>query len=321
MSDEQILNIPRELKKIGVSGTVLIQWHGGEPLLVCPDRFERLILKINNNSQGINFLHGVQTNLVVLRQFNKNKRDRWYQVLSKYFDKDLIGVSWDYSIRGINLKSQQNFYNYFEQSFKSLRSSEYFKKGFSPTIIITAAKPFLELNSKLSNGMAFFKWLDYMQLHKIHIEKLTPTGDAIKNWSEIGVSNSEYSKLMGRLYLSYKRYKSLNPSSELAVSPFCDFEDAVKTGKQDNICSSGACQTSMFTFSSKGLVETCTAIAEHNNVSLKYYQQSVKANCIRCEFNHICNGGCPAHNNVVDLSGECSGAKKLLTTIKEVCNA
>jgi radical SAM protein with 4Fe4S-binding SPASM domain len=323
MSDEQILGIPAQLRKAGVSGNVLLQWHGGEPLLINPDRCEKLIKQLNGLGVGFNikFLHGIQTNLVVLNGFSKKKRNEWYQVLSKYFDLDLIGVSWDKAIRGVNLRPQQNFYSHFEQAIDAIRNSHYFKHDFAPVITITAAKPFLKSISNLPDSTIFFKWLKRMQLHKIHIEKLTPTGDAIKNWKEIGVSNLEYSNAMSNLYLAYKRYRGLHPKSQLAISPFCDLEESITTGQQDNICASGACQTSLFTFSSTGMTKTCTAIAQiahHDLLDLKHYQDSVQAHCAHCEFNKICNGGCPAHHTVVDESGECSGAKKLLTTIKQL---
>ncbi len=317
MSDKQILDIPRQLSDAGVTGNVLLQWHGGEPLLIDPTRCERLVIGLNANKQNINFLHGVQTNLVVLRGFSKKKRDKWYQVLSTFFDLDLIGASFDSSIRGINLKSEQ-FYEYFEASIGEIKSNQYFKDDFSPALTITAAKPFLKIVTNFKTSMLFLEWLYLQQLHKVHIEKLTPTGDAIKNWNEIGVSNLEYSKAMGKFYLTYRRYKDLHPESLLAISPFCDFEYAIQCGVQGNICATGACQTSMFTFSSKGMIKTCTAIAGHSEAQLENYQNKVKARCSECEFNNICNGGCPAHHNVIDGSGECSGAYQLLKKIKNI---
>jgi sulfatase maturation enzyme AslB (radical SAM superfamily) len=50
------------------------------------------------------------------------------------------------------------------------------------------------------------------------------------------------------------------------------------------------------------MIKTCTAIAEHNETQLENYQNKVKASCFECEFNPICNGGCPAHGNVIDAS-------------------
>jgi hypothetical protein len=76
----------------------------------------------------------------------------------------------------------------------------------------------------------------------------------------------------------------IHPVSKLAISPFCDLEDAIKTGEQDNVCASGACQTSMFTFSSKDMVKKCTAIAKHSETQLENYQNNVKAGCFECEF-------------------------------------
>ncbi len=317
MSDEQILDIPLQLSSAGVTGNVLLQWHGGEPLLIDPIRCEKLIIGLNANKQNINFLYGVQTNLVVLRGFSKKKRDKWYQVLSTFFDLDLIGVSWDSSIRGINLKPEQ-FYDDFEASIHEIRSSQYFKNDFSPALTITAAKPFLKIVANFKKSALFFEWLGLLKLHKVHIEKLTPTGDAIKNWDEIGVSNLEYSQAMGKFYLAYRRYKDLHPKSRLVISPFCDFEYAIQHGIQGNICATGACKTSMFTFSSKGMIKACTAIVEHSETELENYQKNVKANCFKCEFNNICNGGCPAHNNVIDGSSECSGAYQLLKKIKNI---
>lgn len=319
MSDEQILNVPMQLSNAGVSGNVLLQWHGGEPLLMDPFRCEELVIKLNSLGFGfnINFIHGIQTNLIVLKDFAKKKRNKWYQVLSVFFEQNLIGISWDNSIRGINLKPQQRFYGYFDQSIDALREGQYFKNDFSPVVTITAAKPFLKHVSALDRSLHFLKWLDFKKLNTIHIEKLTPTGDAIKNWGEIGVTNLEYSKAMVKFYLAFKRYKLANPDSRISISPFDDLEQSIKTGEQNNICASGACQTKMFTFSDKGMRKACTAIAEHDASKLKIYQDNVEANCAACKFNHICNGGCPAHNNVVDESGECSGAYKLLEVIEQ----
>jgi sulfatase maturation enzyme AslB (radical SAM superfamily) len=57
MSDEQILDIPLQLSSAGVSGVVLIQWHGGEPLLIDPFRVEELIVELTSivYATGINF--------------------------------------------------------------------------------------------------------------------------------------------------------------------------------------------------------------------------------------------------------------------------
>jgi sulfatase maturation enzyme AslB (radical SAM superfamily) len=49
MSDEQILDIPLQLSSAGVSGDVLLQWHGGEPLLIDPFRVEELIVELVKN--------------------------------------------------------------------------------------------------------------------------------------------------------------------------------------------------------------------------------------------------------------------------------
>jgi len=156
MRDEQIFDIPPSLSASGVSGDVLLQWHGGEPLLIDPIRCERLIAGLNSLGRvyGINFLHGVQTNLVVLESISQKKRDQWYQVLATYFDLDLIGVSWDDSIRGINLV-KTSFYDDFEQGLHRLRASEYFADDFSPTITITAAKPFLKTVANLRRVCSF----------------------------------------------------------------------------------------------------------------------------------------------------------------------
>lgn len=163
MSDEQILSIPRQLSDAGVTANVLLQWHGGEPLLIDPSRCERLIIGLNANKNGINFLHGVQTNLVVLRNFSKKKRDAWYQVLATYFELDLIGVSWDIDIRGVNLV-EGCFYSYFEQGIQGFRKSRHFADGFEPALTITAAKPFLNTAKNFDTSMELFKWLEHISL-------------------------------------------------------------------------------------------------------------------------------------------------------------
>jgi sulfatase maturation enzyme AslB (radical SAM superfamily) len=47
------LDIPRQLSDAGVTGNVLLQWHGGEPLLIDPERCEGLIIGLNANTQGL----------------------------------------------------------------------------------------------------------------------------------------------------------------------------------------------------------------------------------------------------------------------------
>jgi sulfatase maturation enzyme AslB (radical SAM superfamily) len=47
------LDIPRQLSDAGVTGNVLLQWHGGEPLLIDPERCEGLIIGLNANTQII----------------------------------------------------------------------------------------------------------------------------------------------------------------------------------------------------------------------------------------------------------------------------
>ena len=54
MSDEQILDMPMQLSAAGVSGNVLLQWHGGEPLLIDPVRCEKLIVQLNSLGLGFN---------------------------------------------------------------------------------------------------------------------------------------------------------------------------------------------------------------------------------------------------------------------------
>jgi sulfatase maturation enzyme AslB (radical SAM superfamily) len=44
----------------GVTGNVLLQWHGGEPLLIDPERCEGLIVGLNANTQGIKFLQRIE---------------------------------------------------------------------------------------------------------------------------------------------------------------------------------------------------------------------------------------------------------------------
>lgn len=309
MTDEQILAIPHKLSTLNISGTILLQWHGGEPTLASSKRVKNLINLLNKTGLLLNqnFIHGIQTNLVRIERYNTDEKDAWFSLLNTHFDHKYIGVSWDKDIRE---SKSDIFERDFLSGLSSLRDA-FNNPTFSPALTITAAKPFIQWIQK--NPKELITWLQDNNLHRLHIEKLTPSGTALGNWDTVGVTNKEYSNAMSRLYITYKHLKTITPDLPLHISPFDDLVIALKTSIQNNVCYAGGCTTSMHTFSSAGYDNRCTEITGQVSVDNTEYKA---AHCYKCNFNNICNGGCPtANTNNIDQSNECTGSKSLLELI------
>ena len=309
MSDDQVLAIPKKLSDLSISGTILLQWHGGEPTLIPAQRVKKLIILLNKSAKlfNLNFIHGIQTNLVRIQRYPLPQKEAWFDLLNNFFEHKYIGVSWDKDIRE---KDSTIFERDFNLGLSSMRDA--FKNpNFSPALTITATLPFVLWVQNNPNEL--ITWLNKNLITRLHIEKLTPSGTAVENWETIGVSNKQYSDAMSRLFLAYHRIKKINPSINLHISPFDDLILALNGLGQNNVCYAGGCTTSMHTFSSVGYSNRCTAITEEIN---PHNPKEVMEICHNCEFNTICNGGCPATNNSsIDTSSVCSGSKPLLISI------
>lgn len=299
--------------------TILIQLHGGEPTLAGIKRIKTLINLLKGDSTR-NYQFGIQTNLMKIDH-------EWIELYKEHFNSH-IGVSWDYGIR----KLHGSFDEFEKEFWNNLKFTT--ENKISAHLVITTTKPFM--NWVIENSELFFDKLVKNGVESLQLERLTKVGWARENWSYIGLTNLEYSQYLSIFYTLHKIYVE-KTGVNLPITPFDDLEIDIKKmlkGRTDggSGCLSGKCDDKFHTIDANGYKVGCTALnSESDNTSInkdetitvKFFEpeeilearKKRTESCENCTFNRICNTGCLTVTKR-DVSGECSGAKGLLETIK-----
>jgi radical SAM protein with 4Fe4S-binding SPASM domain len=312
-------------KKIPEGSRILVQWHGGEPTLLGHE-FMASAIKTLKQDKRFEWSFGIQTNLTTYD-------NSWAELYKSEFDGE-VGVSWDPKIRLTRGGSDEVARNKkFEDAFwPSLR--QLVSDGLSPYLVVTTTKVLFET---FRNPMEWFDKVTREGVTHGHLERITKTGYARKDWDTLGVSNAEYSHHMSRWYRAYKLWNETNPERRIAMSPFDGLEqETTKLAKDGGTggygCWSGHCDTTFHTIDSNGYKAGCTAVTSETDNSKADTQavqwfgktpqtfvkarETRKAPCEVCDFKNICNTGCLTVEKMDD-SGECSGAKRLFETVRK----
>lgn len=319
---ERFASIPEMLKgKIPENSNVLIQWHGGEPTLMGVDYIRAGIQELNKNNT-YTWRHGIQTNLM-------NFSTEWADLYHEHFGSE-VGVSWDPKIRLLNKHapdSHNKVKDKFEHNLDALTNI-----GLTPYVVVTATKTLFET---YKNPFEFFEYWTSKKVEHVHLERVTQTGYARNNWQFIGLSNNEYSTNMARWAKAYKVFKKNNPHTRFFLSPFENLMDSLQSMKNGvpkaQGCWSGHCDTRFHTIDAGGYKAGCTALTsevENKNAQVPVLQNSKFEdkremriyNCGECAYRSICKTGCLALD-FDDGSGECSGGKKMFSTLEKLLEA
>lgn len=316
--EENVLQHIHQHTKAG--DTILIQFHGGEPTLFGKKRVIDYCEKLTADKTR-QYLFSIQTNLI-------NFDSEWADIFKRFFDGE-VGVSWDYEIRRLK-GSNEDFESLFWEQMKLARDL-----GLKINLVVTTTKPFLTW--MLGNATNFFDKILEIGVQDLQLERITKVGWARDNWSRIGLTNAEYAQLMSILYQIHRDYIE-DTQAFLPISPLSELELTIgkflKTGKVDAArtgCSSGVCDTRFHTIDSNGYKVGCTALnsesdnskANNDDVAIRFFSNEEILNvreertvdCAQCEHNPYCNSGCISIAKV-DSSGECSGSRNLLNSIK-----
>jgi radical SAM protein with 4Fe4S-binding SPASM domain len=293
---------------------IKFQWHGGEPTLAGREMFYTVIEYLETNFPETIFQHTIQTNLI-------NFDSDWAELYRAHFNSE-VGVSWDFGIR----KYAGSFAVFSEKFWENMTLLHV--NNLHPYLVVTATKA---LFVHFRNPIDFLCFLQEKGVNYLHIERLTNTGLATENWGDIGITNSDYSNWMTKLYKAYIAFKKNNPFYPIFISPFDGLDSSLRKspGKEAYGCWSNKCDNHFHTIDAHGYKKGCTAVTSEidntNKVSQKkpvelvYFDVSElrakkKSLCHECEFNAWCSSGCTTVE-YDDGSGECSGSKRLLKTI------
>lgn len=315
MQSEQFSGIPDIVSGFAAQDQrILLQWHGGEPTLLGVDYLVDAIDRVESSTK-FQWIHGIQTNLMTYSP-------EWASVYRKYFGSE-VGVSWDWKIRLTSASRPESFDDFeakFWPNFEKLLSD-----GLDPYVVITGTKPFFE---RFKNPVELFDFLHDRGVRRVHIERLTPSGEARLNWGWLGVSNMDWSIYMSRMARAYVAW-SKNSGKFLSISPLDGIGasvDRLLAGSAGGYgCLSGVCDTHFHTIDANGYKRGCTAITaeEPDNkrakvikiVRIAEERSQRRWNCVSCRYKAICSAGCLA-SDMDDGSDECAGGFRLFQSME-----
>jgi radical SAM protein with 4Fe4S-binding SPASM domain len=285
-------------------------WHGGEPTLIGIKWMkEALELFKNNINDNIEIINEIQTNLM-------NYNDEWKELYKEYFN-NYIGISYDFGIRYFK-NSNEEFEKIFWNNFNKLIEDK-----IDYNMIITVTKNVIDMKPE-----NFWNWIRGKNISSLHLERLTKTGYAVNNWDKIGFNNKQYNDFMlefSKIYVKhiidndkkgeeYKNYLKISPLNSLLINTIEDKRSSC----------AGACHN-FYTFNPDGSVKGCTSLENKIGHIDDDFKQIVakniisKRHCLDCEFQKVCNSGCPTMP-IFDESEDCIGNYRLLKFFKYIGN-
>lgn len=312
MTLDDLARVPEIVASFAKPGQrILLQWHGGEPTLFGANFIAEAIDRIESYTR-FHWQHGIQTNLMTFD-------DSWVDLYHQKFGGE-VGVSWDPTIRFFK-GSNERFEGVFWPKLAHMIGA-----GLSPYLVVTATKSLFDV---YPNATVLYDKLAEAGVRKVHFERITPTGEARRNWAEVGLSNAEYGAGMSRYLRAYVAWRKTN-SGRLHVSPFDGLVEAGRSGEGYG-CWSHTCDSSFHTIDASGYKRGCTAItAESDNMradsskaiiiqDIRLARSLRQNDCGQCEMRRICSSGCMATPRYDD-SGECAGPKGFLKTVVQLSN-
>lgn len=338
--------------KIKEGSKLYIQWHGGEPTLLGVKYLEEAINNVEKDQRFV-YQHGIQTNLINFsnntkdwvslykRKFNSNIGVSWdfgiRHIKKSIKNEETNNLFEEIFWNNVNLAKQNSINLYMVITVTKLFFQK-FKNPFDFYEFISK-KGIESLNfERITNtGEARETWeklgLNNEEYSK-NMSKFFKAYVAFKNANpEIKLNISPFDGLLESVIKMIKGKGELNQQSNLW--------DILSYKNQGYGCWSGTCDTKFHTIDSNGYKHGCTALTSEqdnknkllaknlNNKKIIWIGGTVEEqknnilnsrkdrqkSCEGCEFLSICSSGCLAVEKWDD-SGECSGAKKLFTTIK-----
>lgn len=302
---------------------VLIIWHGGEPLLLGVDFFEKVhecetrILK----EKVRKVQHTIQTNLTLYNEtFEQTLRE---------LRVNGIGTSFEYirNLRGIGKYVNSSLYdkNFFD-GLRFLRGADFF---LGIIYVVTSAS----VNKPVESLIYITNLVQNREKAGVRLNTIYLEGEA-RNESalHLQISPKEFGYFLGEAFTYWLRRRHTMP----VVQPFSSIYDYIASGKYSFCCDeAGICSYSHLGINPDGELYQCgrgmdagvlklgnlreTAIAgitNHPTKKLIASRQEMleSSECADCRFFDVCHGGCPIdsyinHNDLLHRSTFCETKK------------
>lgn len=294
---------------------VEIIWHGGEPMMLSPEWYEKAHVIADEvfEKEDMPYFASIQTSLL---PYNKG----WNNLIKKRF-YNFVGTSIDFSTRSFN-GSNEKYIDTFMKRINLLRDSD-----------IDVTPGFVPAKSEINAGKNIVRWFVDNGFNYFNFERYTN----YTNKNDINYpSNIDYSNFMIDVF---DELMSIQESGEMApvVKPIVAAINGVKFGYSGDRWGT-TCQSLFIIVEPNGDLNTCpdranveepfsniddghTAFlrSKKRRLWIRESMISHKGNhCLNCEYRSWCKSGCPINPNDPnsEFHQECAGYKKFLNHVK-----
>lgn len=282
-------------------GEIHFIWHGGEPMAVGMDFYQRVIGMQESLAQGVKYMNAIQTNGVLLN-------DRWIDFFLR--NRFSVGVSVDgpavvhdkYRVTHQGKGSLEKVMRKIELA----RSS-----GLEVGVCMVLGKHSLDHVDEI--------WDFFVECKApLDVIPMSRSGGARDTYEELGLEPEEYALAWKQLY---GRWIDLPKERYFPVQDFVDRTKAVIYGVPTSCHSAANCSLNNISTDPVGDVYPCSSLSgtdamKYGNVceqsldeilasatAAELRNTRVDPDCATCKWQHTCHGGCTArrykfHGNV-----------------------
>jgi uncharacterized protein len=285
--NEYLIEYPKEM--------VEVIWHGGEPLLLGADYFQKAVelQRLHCADTTTRIRHSIQTNLTCFDQsFAEPLRELGINSIGTSFDPEP-------HMRGPGKDVDSDYYN--QMFIRGLTELE--RSGFGWGFIYVVTKKSLQdplavfhfmTNLELSGGVNFNPVLIYDSERR-----------------DIAVTPQDYVEFLGKIFPVWWQNRHRYPN----VSPFKSLVESIIDGHTSlGCCDSGTCTYHQVNIAPDGATSQCGRSADwgllnYGSIEEKQLKEILadpqrdelhhrvehlpEADCKGCRFWDICHGGCP----------------------------
>lgn len=309
--DAYLKNDPREV--------VQLVWHGGEPLLLGEEYFQKAyeLQEKHCSETKHRIFHALQSNLTLM---NEN-----FLKLFRQLGIHQVGTSYEPlpNLRGPGAERNSALYN--EKFMKGLNLVKKNNFGWGFIYVVT--------RKSLERPLEIFYALTNLKLNGGFM--MNPVLVYGEDRSGIGITTEEYAEFLGAIFPTWWKYRHRYPET----SPFKMFVDVILEKKPASGCEdTGQCAHSHVYIGPSGETSQCGRSGDWEMISYgnikerslidimndEKREQFIKRDdilkngeCKDCPFWDFCHGGCPLdsyikHKSFIHRTNRCEGKKLFL---------
>lgn len=282
-------------------------WHGGEPALLGPEKFEKMLLALNGLAKrGVTVRHGMQSNGLALTGV-------WPRLLAKY--RVQTGISLDGPKESHDKRRKapdgSGTYDKIIANVKTLKNA-----GVEVAILCTLG-PWHE-----DQAETLINWLREINL-PVKFNRLFAGGR-----SRAALPLEKYYALLKEIFKL-----ALEEGLGQSIQPLEWMLNSIIHNHPPRECShNGACGKTIFSFGKRGVIGKCTRSPKiYGNLhdsSLRKILETVSESskrarilakiCANCAAKPYCNGGCPVSMGEIPRREDCEAIRNFYAWLSDV---